>query len=150
VLLLPPPAFHPRKWQCQPREHNFLGNRSGAAICALMSTRPKQIADETIKNMDELVNRSIERINKVIDCTPQVLSAAIERSISNIKLLGLFTLNYKSPEALSPAAQYFAARDVILNTLKKMSETTNVEDVVASYGEISRLAQLAQCHYKNK
>src|SRR5262249_12632954 len=75
--------------------------------------------------------------------------SAIEESLSNLKFWG-WTINHRSRADLNPALQYFAARDEILNSLEDTRAETRAEGIMAAYDEISRLARLAECHYKTQ
>jgi hypothetical protein len=108
-----------------------------------------RVADETLAKIRNIENETFDRINNLVSCAPQVMTNAVEESLSNIRIWK-FTINYKTRADLSPANQYFAAREEILKSLRDIPPTASVEGVMASYGEISRLAKLAQCHYKTE
>jgi hypothetical protein len=107
-----------------------------------------KVADEIIDKVHMLEDDAFNRINDFVKCAPQVMTQAVEESLANIRVFGIFTINYKTRADLSPANQYFAARDELLKSFHDVKPTTRVEGIIAVYGEISRLAQLAQCHYK--
>jgi hypothetical protein len=108
----------------------------------------EKLVSETMSKVRDLEDDAFKQVNVLVLCTPQILSNAIETSISNIKVLSFITLNYKSPTDLSPYGQYIAARTEILNGLNKITPDATAEGVFFAYGEISRLAILAQCHAK--
>jgi hypothetical protein len=105
-----------------------------------------KVADETVTKIGNVINSSLDRVNNLVNCAPQVMTKAVEESLSNLKIWGL-VINFKTRDDLSPANQYFSARDEILKSLKGIQSTQRAESVIAAYGEISRLAVLTQCHY---
>jgi hypothetical protein len=110
-----------------------------------------KLTDDTIAKIAKMEDEAFDRVNGLVDCVPQVMTKAIEESLSNIKVFNLFTINYKTRADLSPFNQYKAARDEIERNLASIKDpNASVEGIVASYGEISRLARLAQCHYKGE
>jgi hypothetical protein len=106
-----------------------------------------KVADDTITKINKIENDAFDQVNNLVECAPQLMTKAVEESLSNIRVWK-FTINYKTRVGLSPVNQYFAARDEILKTLNDLPPTASVEGIIGSYGEISRLAKLAQCHYK--
>jgi hypothetical protein len=89
------------------------------------------------------------QVNNLVVCTPQIITSAIEDSLSNLKVWG-WTINYRSRADLNPALQFYAARDEILKSLDGTTPQTRVEGIMAAYDEISRLAILAECHFKTQ
>jgi hypothetical protein len=108
-----------------------------------------RLTNETVAKIQQMETEAFDRTNNLVSCTPQIMANAVEESLSNIRFWK-FVINYKSREELSPSNQYIAARNEIINSLRTIPNTANAEGVLAAYGEISRLAILAQCHYKTE
>jgi hypothetical protein len=122
--------------------------------------RIDQITEDRVSQVERLVNTTMAaikgleedafaKINDLVVCTPQIMTNAIETSLSNLKIWG-WTINYRSQTELNPAFQYYTARDEILKGLEGAKPETRVEGIMAAYDEIARLAELAQCHFKTK
>lgn len=108
-----------------------------------------KLTNETLAKIRDMETQAFDQANNLVSCAPQIMTNAVEQSLSNIRLWK-FVINYKSREDLSPSNQYFAARDEILKSLRAIPPSASAEGVIAAYGEVSRLATLAQCHYKTE
>jgi hypothetical protein len=106
-----------------------------------------RLVEVTLAAVKGMEDSAFAQINNLVTCTPQIMTKAIEDSLSNLRVFG-WNVNYRSRADLSPAVQYFSARDEILKSLEGAGPDTRAEGIMAAYDEISRLAVLTQCHYK--
>lgn len=113
------------------------------------ATQLEKLVAATTAAVKGIEDDAFDQINNLVMCTPQIMTNAIQDSLSNLKIWG-WTIDYRSRADLNPALQFYTARDQILKSLNDTVPETRVEGIMAAYDEISRLARLAECHFKTQ
>jgi hypothetical protein len=104
------------------------------------------IVDETIQKMRQMLDKALDDLYTLAICTSENFSLSIQKTISNISILGV-TINYKPNSSLSGSGQYLAAKEAVLSGLSDIYPTFGAEKMMFAYDELAGFASSAICHF---
>ena len=127
------------------------------------------IIDDTIKQIDSVRAQAFYDARELIwevECLIPVFSDQLERTLGNaltiiseseaevrVPILGgleaTAELSVQPVNIASPDQAYEQFKSVYLNAIKDVGEDGSAISIMAAYGNISRMARITSCHYRN-